>query len=38
MLRFTLHWPAEGRWLGRDYEVAISTGQQTTFAAERPKS
>ncbi len=23
ILRFTLHWPAEGRWLGHDYEVTI---------------
>jgi glucoamylase len=24
-IRFTLFWPAEGRWEGRDYEVAIET-------------
>ena len=22
-LRFTLYWPAEDRWLGRDWEVVI---------------
>ena len=38
-LRFTLHWPAEQRWLGRDYEVAIRPKlPEGDSAARRPQS
>ena len=37
-LRFTLHWPAEGRWLGQDYEVTIQPKSQQNVAALRPAS
>ncbi len=37
-LRFTLHWPAEGRWLGHDYEVTIQPKMQQGLAAARPSS
>ena len=37
-LRFTLHWPAEGRWLGHDYEVTIQPKMQQRLAAARPSS
>lgn len=35
---FTLHWPEEDCWLGRNYEVAIHTEPITQgTAAEKPK-
>ncbi len=38
-LRFTLHWPAEQRWLGHDYEVTIHPEPPAQApAAVRPQS
>jgi len=36
---FTLYWPAEDRWLGRNYEVALSNQPvQQTIASDKPVS
>ncbi len=38
-LIFTLFWPAENRWLGRNFEVAISATTTPTMSADvKPKS